>query len=265
MLKISVVIPFYKGEEFFDECIQSVLDQSYPVEEIIVINDSPSESTKDFLSKYDALAKIIHLEKNHGISNARNIGVANCKCDWIAFLDNDDVWVKNKIEKQVEYLEEHRDVAALHTGTKVFSGEEVIEFYVDKPLRLEMKDALLISQVLPSSLIVKKKAIEDVGGFDPNASGSEDREITIKLINNGVLIDFIPEPLVGFRRQGQANYSSFWKPKFKAHWYIFVKHFAQYRKYHKIRPYLNMMFLHAGYKSKGLTSVFFRGLGKLFG
>ncbi|MBV1910356.1 MAG: glycosyltransferase [Kangiellaceae bacterium] len=263
-MDISVVIPFFNGEQFFEECIQSVLRQSHAAKEIVIINDSPSPESVKFLSQYENNAKIIHLDCNHGISVARNIGIANCKSDWIAFLDNDDVWVDDKLEKQVNYLKNNPSREACHTGTESFSKDRVIETYLDKPLLLDMEGALLISHVLPSSFMVKKTAIEAAGLFDPKASGSEDRELTIQLIKNGVKIGFLSEVLVRFRREGHGFFSSQWKQKFKSHMYVFIKHLGQFRKYKLVRRHLNWIFGHAGYRSTGIISFFFRGLARLF-
>lgn len=263
-MDISVVIPFFNGEQFFEECIQSVLRQTYAPKEIVIINDSPSPESVKFLSQYENDAKIIHLDQNHGISVARNIGIANCKSDWIAFLDNDDIWMDDKLEKQVSHLKNNPDQEACHTGTESFSKDRVIETYLDKPLLLDMEGALLISHVLPSSFMVKKTAIEAAGLFDPKASGSEDREVTIQLIKNGVKIGFLNEVLVRFRREGHGFFSSMWRPKFKSHMYVFLKHLGQFRKYHLVREHLNWIFGHAGYRSSGLISLFFRGLARLF-
>lgn len=263
-MNVSVVIPFYKGEEFFADCIESVRQQTIQASEIIIINDSPSQESKDFLHKFDREIKIIHLDKNYNVSTARNIGIANCKSEFIAFLDNDDLWLPDKLERQLAILNENSEISAVHTGTVVFSGQEDKDAYLNKPSTMSLDKALTVSAVLPSALMIRKSVIESVGGFDPRASGSEDRDLTIRLLENGYRIDFINEVLVKFRRGDHDFASKFWKPKFRAHWYLFVKHFRLYLRYNMVSTYASWMFLHASYRSSGPTSVFFKVLGKMF-
>jgi len=261
-MKISVIIPFYQSEPYFEECINSVLSQTYGVEEVIIVNDSPSDSSKTFLERYAKSCRIIHLDQNRGICVARNIGLANAYSDWIAFIDADDIWVENKLEEQVIFLKKNAHVHGCHTGIEVFNSTSVMSQYNDKPSNLSLEESLLISQVLPSSLLVKRNVLEDVGGFDEGAMGSEDREITLQLLRKNYQIGFVDSILVRYRR-GHGNFSTNWEPKLKAHWYIFKKHYDLYVEHKKRAKYLRMMLLHAGYNSHGITSLFFRVIGKL--
>lgn len=103
MKKISVIIPFYSNLEWLYEAVESVLAQTYPIHEIIIINDGSKEDMKAFLAKYGEKIKYIYQE-NAGPGAARNNGIRNATGDYIAFEDSDDIWMPTKIEKQVCFM-----------------------------------------------------------------------------------------------------------------------------------------------------------------
>ena len=109
MVKISIIIPVYNGEEYILNCINNILQQTYNNIEIIVVNDGSTDSTKEVLKgidKRDNRIKIINKE-NTGVSDSRNVGINVSTGDYIAFLDSDDKLVKNAIEELVKNLNEN--------------------------------------------------------------------------------------------------------------------------------------------------------------
>ena len=106
---VSVVIPFYNEGVYFDDCIYSVLNQTYQNLEIIIINDGSEEKFKKKLDllkqKYPNKIKLFH-KQNEGVSSARNCGIKNANGKYISFLDADDFWLPHKIEHQLKILKE---------------------------------------------------------------------------------------------------------------------------------------------------------------
>ena len=100
-MKISVVIPVYNGERYLVRTLESVFAQEHPAHEVIVINDGSADGTQALLDKYQGriISKTI---PNGGVANAMNLGMSLATGDWIAFLDHDDVWFKNKLRLQME-------------------------------------------------------------------------------------------------------------------------------------------------------------------
>lgn len=124
---VSVVIPFYSNANWLHECIASVLNQSYPCYEIIVVNDGSPEDMSNFIKKYGD--KIIYILKdNHGPAAARNIGIDLATGDYIAFLDSDDIWCDRKIEKQVDLMERTKAIWS-HTSYSLFKDREPCKIY----------------------------------------------------------------------------------------------------------------------------------------
>ena len=105
--KVSVVIPTYNRIAYLGRAINSVLKQSYPVNEIIVIDNGSTDQTLSFIKKKFNSIRVI-IEKKRGVSFARNLGIKNCKYNWIAFLDSDDEWLTDKIEKQFLLLKKSK-------------------------------------------------------------------------------------------------------------------------------------------------------------
>ena len=111
---VSVVIPFYNRVDWLGEAIESVLNQTYDNFEIIVVNDGSTEKMDDFLYKYGD--KIIYRYKeNGGAATARNLALEIATGDYIAFLDSDDIWLSNKTEKQISFMEKVNAMWS-HTG-----------------------------------------------------------------------------------------------------------------------------------------------------
>ncbi|ETR72800.1 MAG: hypothetical protein OMM_07322 [Candidatus Magnetoglobus multicellularis str. Araruama] len=106
MPKIDVIIPVFNRPELVKEAIQSVLDQTYPNVEIIVVNDGSTDNTSAVLDSFHKKIRVIH-QKNKGVSAARNTGIANSNAPWIAFLDSDDIWLPEKLSLQMAFLEKH--------------------------------------------------------------------------------------------------------------------------------------------------------------
>ena len=97
---VSVVIPNFNNESYLAECLESVIAQSYKRIEIIVVDDGSTDSSIEILDKYQSKIRVIRSSHN-GASAARNIGIEQSKGKFIAFMDSDDIWIIDKIEKQI--------------------------------------------------------------------------------------------------------------------------------------------------------------------
>ena len=101
---ISVIIPTYNRSHTIEKSLDSVFNQTYIVNEIIVVDDCSTDNTIDILNLYKDQITVLQTEINLGAQIARNIGINAAKSDWIAFLDSDDEWLSDKIEKQISAL-----------------------------------------------------------------------------------------------------------------------------------------------------------------
>ena len=175
----SVVIPAYNAGNFISAAIDSVLRQTLPPLEIIVIDDGSTDNTCEIVRGYGQQIRYFH-QKNAGIGAARNAGICAANGDWIALLDADDIWHPRKLECQSAVIS--RNPAAALIGTDVFQidgdgarldgeGQEIIRLEVDHvPLRWLLESAVFC----PSSTVVRQSYIEAIGGFSTQVQGSED-------------------------------------------------------------------------------------------
>lgn len=127
---ISIVIPLYNSEKFIEETIDSVLKQTYKRFEVLIINDRSSDNSVILIDKMvgnDTRFTIIHLQKNQGVANARNVGIEKAKGEYIAFLDSDDVWDNDKLEKQVEFMLSNNSIMSCCAYRQIDEESDVIK------------------------------------------------------------------------------------------------------------------------------------------
>lgn len=120
---ISIIIPVYNAERYIEETINTVIMQTYENWELIIVNDCSTDKTKDVIEKFiidnkkklENKVNLINLKENVGVSKARNTGVDSANGRYIAFLDGDDLWDKEKLKKQIEFMNEKK-CAFSYTG-----------------------------------------------------------------------------------------------------------------------------------------------------
>jgi glycosyltransferase involved in cell wall biosynthesis len=168
MLPISVIISVYNAERYLSESLDSVLNQSMPAKEIIVINDGSTDQTINILKSYGKKIKLIDRE-NKGVPYSVNEGLSEVKQPWIAFNDGDDIWSQNKLELQYNYLLEHKDLRILFGMMRQFISPELSEedkasIYVpNSPEKALIRPAMLAHQ----------SVFEDYGLFNPTLKAGD--------------------------------------------------------------------------------------------
>lgn len=161
---VSVIIPAYNAEKIVSEAVESVLRQTYPNFEVIVIDDCSKDGTYSVLeelSQKDSRVRIFKNEKNSGVSETRNRGVSLAKGEYIAFLDSDDVWNENKLECQLELMTAHPECPLSYTGVSHMNSEGQMYGYVlPVPDSVNYKTLLKQNIIICSSVMAKKEVIE---------------------------------------------------------------------------------------------------------
>jgi glycosyltransferase involved in cell wall biosynthesis len=193
--KVSVVIPVYNGEKYLKKAIESVVRQTLPADEIIVIDDG---STDDSALVIAELAKVYPLKffqkENGGQSSARNYGVSVSCGELIAFLDQDDIWYPNHIEELVRpFLKNFYPEIGWVYSTVDEIGENDQLYCIDSlsycasvhPKKTIYECLATDMLVIPSATIVSRKAFNDVGGFDEQLSGYEDDDLFVRIFSKG--------------------------------------------------------------------------------
>lgn len=192
-MKVSVVIPTYNAAAFVVEAVLSVLAQTCPPHEIIVVDDG---STDDTAGRLKGLPITVIHQANAGVAMARNAGVAAATGDAIAFLDADDVWHPRKLELQVPLFEcDNCDLTA--TGCFPWPGDvpEISDDCIIDLQRIELKDLVVRNSIVTSTVLVKRELVED---FDKRMQGPEDYDLWLRIAQKAPCA-FLPAELTGYR------------------------------------------------------------------
>jgi len=193
-MKISIITPIYNGQEFLDETIQTVINQSYTNWELLLIDDGSTDRSKQICvthSQKDDRIQYFY-KKNGGQASARNLGITNSKGEWVAMLDADDLWHKDKLLKQVEAITNNPNISICFTNTLAFQKSLDNELYNANNKKYGLLDATLFQEIYTSnyisnsSVLLKKQALIKVGLYNENESlrGSEDWELLLRMLFN---------------------------------------------------------------------------------
>ena len=201
---VSVIIPAYNAAKFIGEALNSVFDQTFTSYEVIVVNDG-SLDTEDLereLKHYQERLRYIKQE-NHGAAAARNTGLRAATGEFVAFLDADDTWLPNFLEKQIEFLKSSN--ADLVYADALLSGESPLAgrtFMQMEPSRGKVTPENLLATnvtVLTSTVVARKKPIVEVGLFDETFRRGQDFDLWLRLAKAGAHIAYQREVLADHR------------------------------------------------------------------
>ena len=198
---VSVVIPAYNAEVTLPSTLESVLDQTFKDLEVLVIDDGSTDRTPKIARSAGHTVRCI-VQENRGVSAARNRGIEAARGRYIALLDADDVWHRDKLTKQLPVLEDHADVMGAYVGVVRVSAEgEMLENLPAREFDDLSRSLLLHSSVIPtspSSLLLRREVFELVGLFDPAFSQCADWDFLIRA-SLKVQLAPVDEPLVRYR------------------------------------------------------------------
>lgn len=202
---ISVVIPAYNAARFLRSAIDSALSQTAPPEEVIVVDDGSIDETFEIAASYGAQVRAIR-QPNRGEGGARNRGIEEARSDWIAFLDADDVWCPQKLQRQMAFCQS-ANVVACHTNFRNFGvhDEHFDGGGVPPTVRYSLVHVALHAPILPSSLLVRRGLPIR---FPEWASAAVDVMYCLELVQLGEVI-LCPETLVSYRRHEQSMSADF--------------------------------------------------------
>ena len=201
---ISVIIPTYKRADKLDKSIDSVINQTYQNFEIIVVDDNNPDSeyrksTEDFMKRYKNNKKVryVKMVKNGGGAAARNFGIKSAKGEYIAFLDDDDIFVPEKLDKQLKFMIDN-NLDASFSNEVVWNDDGSLRY--KKDYKDFKKDDILnyhLTEMIvgPQTFMFRKNVLDAIGGFDIVPAGQE-YILMYKAIIAGYNIDYLDADLV---------------------------------------------------------------------
>ncbi len=218
---ISVITPAYNSEVFIKETIQSVLDQTYSDWEMIIVDDRSKDNTvsliKEMMDK-DARIRLIELEKNSGSAVARNTAIEHSKGRYIAFLDSDDSWFPEKLERQLKFMQDE-DVAFSFTEYVRTLEDGTETDYISKAPETVDWDALMKRCVIGClTVMIDTEKTGEVRMVDIRTR--QDYALWLSLTRQGHTAYGLQEVLAKYRVVGDSISSNKWKAA-KRNWYVF--------------------------------------------
>jgi glycosyltransferase involved in cell wall biosynthesis len=217
---VSAVIPTFNRAHLIGGAVESVLAQTAPDVEIIVVDDGSTDNTEQELARFGDRIRVLR-QKNDGVSAARNAGIKAARGKWVAFLDSDDRWQPTKLERQLECVGA-LDANLCFTRCVADDGEMIRDtdnlalvrkgngfFYLDNPLDLLGRKGW--HPVLPS-MLVEKRLLEETGLFDESLAAAEDTQLIYRLAFASRFA-YVDEPLVTIARAPSDGLTCHFNPE----------------------------------------------------
>ncbi len=216
---VSVIIPTYNRASVVQKAIHSVFNQSFENWELILVDDGSTDNTRELLQPYTNHSKVKLLKtENKGVSAARNLGVEKACGKWIAFLDSDDQWFPEKLEKQMAESRRNPEFSIIH-GDEMWIRQGVRV----NPMKKHQKkggdlfdQALKLCCISPSTVLIKKNLFDKVGGFREDFPVCEDYDLWLRITSRypvGYIDDFLVKKYGGHRDQLSGKYKAmdYWR------------------------------------------------------
>ena len=218
-MKISAIIPAYNSQAYILDAINSIQQQTYPVDEIIVIDDGSTDKTQEIVSQHPYPVRYIK-QQNQGPSSARNKGIELAQGDWIAFLDADDQWTKDKIEKQLNTLSRYPelhliagDMQEIDTHNNIITQSVLskhgflkkFQLLQGQPIQNALIELLNKNFIPTGTVLIRRSTLVEIGMFNTAIRFGEDLELWSKVAMQ-YPISCIPDILM-LRRLHDSNAS----------------------------------------------------------
>jgi len=198
---ISVIIPAYNSDKYISEAIRSVLRQTCTDYEIIVIDDGSTDRTREIIENEFPQVRYFYIP-NQGVSKARNCGIQRARGEFIAFLDADDLWLPEKLEKQLEVFKADQKLMLVFTENMDFDTDGLRKTLYWKKERLMKGDVVrnifLYSNVTTSTVMVRRQVFQEIGCFEESLKVAEDDNLWMRIALK-FKIRLLDEVLVHYR------------------------------------------------------------------
>lgn len=200
---ISVVMSAYNSEKYISDSISSILNQTYDHWELIIINDASSDNTLKIINQFsekDSRIKVIDNKKNLGLTISLNIGINNSNGEFIARLDSDDLAEPSRLEKELDYLQSDPDIGLVGSAAHLINslGNRIGSMNVMSQQYFVNRFLINLNPFIHSSIMIRKKALDDVGSYREKFRYSQDYDLILRL-NDKYKLSNIALPLIRWR------------------------------------------------------------------
>ena len=236
---VSIIIPYFKKKKYFLKSFNSAYQQTYKKKEILIVYDDPDLSDLSFIKKIIKNKKNVYLyvnNKNHGVGPSRNLAIKKSNGEFLAFIDSDDIWKKQKLNKQIEFMKKNKLAASFTSYSIINSFGKIIDFRPAKK-KITFEDLTFSCDIGLSTVILKKqKKIKNKIKF-PNLKTKEDYVLWLNLSKKKIIFYGLKNNLTQWRKldnslssnliqkllDGFKVYKIYLKfNTFKSIWYLFL-------------------------------------------
>lgn len=214
MPRVSIIIPTFNSARFVGRAIDTALSQTYTNYEVIVVDDGSIDETRDVVAQFGDKVRYLY-QTNRGASAARNLGLSQTSGEFIAYLDADDMWYPHRLEKQVAFLDAHKECGVVHSDVTIIDEkDDVIHYRLNLETRRKYPegyctlDLLRRCHVHMPTVLERRACIERVGHFDERVKSAQDYLHWILVAMEQMAFGYIAEPLAMYRMTANSLSSS---------------------------------------------------------
>ena len=209
---VSILVNAYNAERYLEEALDSALAQTYQNFEVVVLDDQSTDRTPEIAKEYavkDARIRHVRPEKRLGLKEGRNELLRQARGAYFTYLDSDDIYLPAKVEEEVNFLEQHRDVAAVYCSILYFFDgapqtfyRHRYEFYSGADVLPHLLEKMFITN---TATMFRRDVYDKLGGYDPALGMVEDWEYFLRMAYRGYQIAFLDRDLVHYRLRWDNN------------------------------------------------------------
>ena len=247
---ISIILPYYKKKHFINKTIKSILSQSYKKFELIIIYDDHDKKDLVYIKKYiknSSRIKLILNKRNIGAAKSRNIGVLKSKGEYICFIDSDDLWKKNKLKEQLDFMKKNQCYLS-HTHYKIINNFEKTTGLMKVKKHLKYKDLINSCDIGLSTVMISAKLKSQI--IFPNIKTKEDYVLWLKITQCGNKIFALKNNLTKWRRLDASLSSSIFQ-RIKDGYLVY----RNYMKFSPINSTIHLCLLSMNYLLKRIRNI----------
>jgi glycosyltransferase involved in cell wall biosynthesis len=206
-LKVSIIVPTYNRAHLVTETIDSILAQTFKDFELIVVDNESTDNTDEVIKSYtDGRIRYFRNQNNGLVAVNRNYGINKANGEYIAFCDDDDLWMPEKLERQVKLLDLNKELGLVYSDSYIMDENGNLERYTllssSKLFRGNVFDKLFQMNFIPMlTVMIRREVLSRVGGFDPKYIIAQDYDLWLRIAEH-YPIDFTEEPLAKYRIHG---------------------------------------------------------------
>ena len=220
---VSIITPCYNSEKFLDECISSVLNQTYQNWEMLIVDDNSSDNSSILINSYskkDERIKPLYLNDNIGAAMARNKAISKAKGKYLAFLDSDDVWLPKKLEVQTNFMKKN-NCSFVFSSYSVISDDEKPNYTISVPETITYKRYLKNTIIGCLTVMLDKEKFKNIKM--PNLRSSHDMALWLNLLKQEKYAYGIAQDLAIYRDHKSSKTSNKFKAAYDV-WNVYREH-----------------------------------------